>query len=247
MKHIIYYSIVLLLLFGCTNQSGISNHNSSSQSYREYRAIIQDYLAVNVDTMTARIRGGNQLTSLSMNPDSIELSAQKLALESKELLSAANTLLDKEDLKGFHDLIYENRNYFLSSPANTLDNESRYIDMVLTLVENVYPINKEKQNKELIELLDFRLLHIKMTEFMQDYPMIHPEHMPIALTLINSYREVNNLDKGIEVGEDALSILAQYDNSNEYAVDLVEGLIDLYELTGNQERADFYKSFTAGE
>lgn len=119
--------------------------------------------------------------------------------------------------------------------------------MVIRLAENEYPHNKGKLNEELIDLLDFRLLHIKVVESMQDRPMIHPEHMPIALTLINSYREVNNLDMAIEVGEDALSMLAQYDRSSEYAVDLVEELAELYELNGNQERADFYKGIIVGE
>lgn len=247
MKKIIYCSIVLLLLCGCTNHSGVSNHTTSFQSYREYRAIIQDYLDLNVDTMSARIRVGNQLSAQPMNPDSIESCAKKLVSESKELLSIANTLLDKDDLKGFHDLLFENRSYFFSSPVNTLDKESNYIDMVISLVEKEYPLNKEKLNEELIDLLNFRLLHIMVIESMQDKQMIHPEHMPIARTLINSYRDINNLDKGIEVGEEALFMLAQYDRSNEYAVDLIEDLVELYELNGNQERADFYKSIMVGE
>lgn len=121
MKHIICCCVVMLLLCGCTNHSGVSNQGTSSQNCREYRAIIQEYLDINVDTMSARIRMGNQLASQPLNPDSIELSAKQLVSESKALLTAAQALLDKQDLKGFHDLLFENRNYFLSSPVNTLE------------------------------------------------------------------------------------------------------------------------------
>lgn len=156
------------------------------------------------------------------------------------IVKAARKCLAEKDICAFHDLIVANWKHFIFHPANNLDNEQALFDAVLLISKRCYPA--EQASKEGIELYEWYLTHLKLTEVythgkINSMPEINPLRPMATFYLMQYYNMSNQTAQSISIGEE---LLRDIRNARPDDIDLLfecaNELAHYYNLTHQPEK-----------
>ncbi len=234
-----------------TQQTTPDSGRYTNEEIEEYRKVLTHYLTFSQEDMAQVLSLGNQVGldatgSQFIHPDSLMPQAQQTTRQARDLLTKCNHLLDNREMKALHDLVYDHRDVFYSSPVATLDDETALMALVVELATREYPSDERKQNQEAQAMLDYRLTRIKMMETFENGdasgPM-HVDHVNTAMLLMNMDCNLGQYDEAISLGEETLAQLIQNDPQNPQGLELVEELANIYERAGQPIKAEQIRSY----
>lgn len=210
-----------------------------------YREIIHGYLDYTAEEMNEGMKMAVGIPVIDLSEDSTMVYSVHLAQEANRVLRICDELMEKRDMCALHDSIYNNFQAFITSPMSTLEGEKYLIGMILELVGTAYPDSTAKRLEEARFLFDWRLMHVRAVESFRDgkpvmskeMAYVHPEHVPTVLGLMDIYGEMGDYAKAIELGTETMLLLAELDDENVLAADLLEKIAQMNELSGNMAEA----------
>lgn len=235
------------------NKSIVENHDSTF--IKLAKELLVYYLDVDLETRAKLNVDGSKL--MKDLPDEYKdgeistSSVREIMIQAKDLLEELCELLDQGKWGEFHDRLYDERNSIFSSPVNMLNDEKDMIGLMQLACKKAYPMDQARKKRELMDLLSWRMNHIRLAEMVKDGHWIeegerwlHDDHFPTAIELIDCFVYLEKWEELIREAEMCMSEFAQFDFQEGKTIRaILVPLVLAYQKTGDRVEAERLQKF----
>ncbi|MFA6805784.1 MAG: hypothetical protein WCR29_00030 [Bacteroidales bacterium] len=247
MKKILFLIIASVCLSACGNNKTELKDNSTEQKSSQddsfdkfklsdeeremFKNVFNAYIKFDKSDLSSLKRMDKLLFGDEFNLD------RDKNIKDVELLSLnALKLLEKDKFQDIYNLLKDNKVKFYVHPANTIDNELSFHNVLIILYSMFY--EKEEFLKASIELGNFSILHIEAVhklngEWSSNYPLILSDIIMLNENLGDIDNMIVNVEKLCQYNEDI-----NKGRNNEPYRESLKLLRDLFEKTNNKAKVD---------